>query len=781
MNSGYRGGGGKQSLANSSLPCFFHPLKDSQPEELHSVEEKSVRIKRRRTRRERNYVKFGRNIATERVPGQRPSGKGLQKMLPPFWSSQLSTCIKQSVHTTKVTCGAKPIIITQNRLSQHLGMFNREVKSADIERLLSPRTEQQVMELTPLQRDSGLERQPAEELHPCKSCNDDQKCILSELGSGVKDLCEDKEDSFPAVVRTVPALIPKHYSVATVRAADAGSQPSAGPSAVEFGHQSETQTLETEMIESGAAIPNEKENVPPVTAVGAELCRGRSPVRQLAQDLEKLLDLKARFPGRNLISETRQAVIDALLDQKKTLPDFSALLLLKKLAGDCNRGTTGADFRSPADRGQGLPLELKSICSSRHSDQSASLKKRKGREQLFLTSPTLASSPAIRMAEERSSQREDLESFVQPEVFDQHNFYLAAVQPFAHLLSASAQPTNSASRSSFATEDQCPLQETLHRSTQQGLREALWESKSRQEKMETSARQLPKKNASKRHCLPFTLHDSLASVNLSVVGKGPDQFPLAGLQQYSCVYELSPEQWHFQETEFPSVPSLHHSQDLYDFQPLDLGFRNTERTASESQTSFDVLKSIWSPKVAGRGAKLPVSRALGYPCLTHQPPASRELNSEQGQPKEFFQLYSFIPQQHCSLDRQNPSQEVCAPSRHSQHGNGLFSAFAKPRTHCQKVSLDQGRTLNSYQLWGMTEAPARMQGSRDKGGPTHSLEKLLQMEGVQQLHVFQQLPMSYFPPSEALENKHSPLYTLQGQLLGQPSPEPWAFPRMKLY
>lgn len=341
MNSGCRGGGGKPSLANSSLPCSFHPLKESQPEELHSVEEKSIRIKRRRTRRERNYVKFGRNIATDRVPDQRPSGKGLQKMLPPFWSSQLSSCSKQSVHTTKLTCGAKPIIITQNRLSQHLGMFNREVKSADIERLLSPRTEQQVMELTPLQRDSGLERQTAEELHHYKSCNDDQKCILSELGSGVKDLCEDKEDSFPAVVQAVPAFISKHYSVATVRAADVGSQPSAGPSAVEFGQQSETQTLETEMIEGNAGFPNEKENVPPV---GAESFRGKSPVRQLAQDLEKLLDLKARFPGRNLIRETRQAVMDALLEQKKTLPDFSALLLLKKLAGDCNRGTRAGKF-----------------------------------------------------------------------------------------------------------------------------------------------------------------------------------------------------------------------------------------------------------------------------------------------------------------------------------------------------------------------------------------------------------------------------------------------------
>lgn len=385
-------------------------------------------------------------------------------------------------------------------------------------------------------------------------------------------------------------------------------------------------------------------------------------------------------------------------------------------------------------------------------------------------------------AEDRSSQRQDLESFAEPEVFDQPNFYLATIHPLAHLLSAPTQHVNLTSRSSFTAEDQRPLQETLLRTTRQGLRETLWEIKSRQEKFE----QLPKKNVSKRYCLPFAPHDFLGSVNLSVVGKGSDPLPLPALQQHSCVYELSPERWNCQETELASTPSFHHSQDPHDFQPLDLGFRSAERTGSESQTSFDVLKSIWSPKAFGRGTKLSVSRALGYPCLTHQPPASRELNSEQGQAKEFFQLYSVIPPQHCSLERPNPQQEVFPPSRHSQQGNGWFSGLAKPRTHCQKGSLEQEGTSNSYQFWGLTEASAKRQGSREKGctgsgSQACSLERLLQMDGAQQLRVFQQLPMSYFPPSEALENRHSPLYTLQGQLLGQPSPEPWAFPRMKLY
>ncbi|XP_053124652.1 uncharacterized protein LOC128333311 [Hemicordylus capensis] len=788
MNSCCREEGGKQPLTSNGLPCSFQPLKASQSGQ-HGAEEKSVRLKRRRTRRERDCVKFGRNVTTDRVPDKRLSCKGLQKTLPPFWVSQLSSCATSTpIQAIKGSCMAKSVIITQNRLSHHLGMFNREVKSADIERLLSPRTE--VREVTPLRTDSGAEMQLREETEPSKSSGAAQKSMPNEqLGSSVKDACGQNEDSVPTVFPAVPKQITEYHSGAIEHTADTRSQPSAGATAVDFGQQLEIQTSEMETFPSNASVVlNEKENAPPVTTTGTKLYREKS-LRQLAQDLQKLLDLKAIFPGRNLISETRQAVIGMLLQQKKTLPDFSGLILLKKLAGGYNNDTTRADFKSAADRDQELQLQLQSSGGSRNSDQGVSLKKRREREPLFLTSPTPCPvHTSTRMAEERSAHREDFESFSEPEVCDQHSFYLAAVQPHPHLPSVSSQHVNSVAESSSASEGQS-LQETFLRTAQhweQGLRAALWESRSRPGKVEGANGQLPKK-VSKRQCLPFGTQNSFGSVNLNVNDKGVGRFPLADSQQYSCVYEISPERWNFRETEPAAIHSLHPSQELCGPQPLDLGLRTTERAASESQTSFDVLKSIWSPKAAVKGAKLPESKALGFPRLAHQQPSSRELNLEQGQPKEFFQLYSIIPQQHCSLYRPNPQQEVCMPGIRPQPGNGWFTVLAKPRTHCQKVSLEQGRTSNSSWFGGLTEVPARMPGRRDTGCPRFenracSLEeRLLQIEEVQQLRVFQQLPMSYFPPSEALEHGHSPLPTLQGQLLGQSSPEPWAFPRMKLY
>ncbi|XP_033014228.1 proline-rich protein 19 [Lacerta agilis] len=772
MNPCGKGEEGKQTSASSGLPCSSRHLRAS-PTEQHSIEEKTARVKRRRTRRERNYVKFGRN-ATDRIPEQRPNRRALQKTLPPFWSSQFNTCAKSTpIRPIKGTCVAKPLIITQNRLSQPFGMFNREVKSVDIERLLSPRAEQEVLEITPIQRDSGMEMLLEEEI---QSCDTDQKSIPSD-----QLRCSGKD---PRGVNKDSTSITQHL-VATPGA----SQPLAAPAVVEFNQED----LETEPFRDNALMDlNEKENVPPVPTAETESGKGKSPVRELAQDLQKLLDLKAIFPGRNLIGETRQAVINILLEQKKTLPDLSALALLKKSAGGCNTDTAHADFKSPPDRDQKeLLLEQMSSSGSRNSDQEISLKKQRGQAQFF--SSSFSPCPVhtvIRMAEEKTTQREDFRSFVEPQACSQQSFHLTAVQPHSHRSSAPSQHVNLA-RSSFASEEQHILHDALFRTArrwEQGLGEAFCESRSRQERSEVASRLSTKKRASKRHYLPFSTYDSLGSVNLSVDGKGSGHYFLTDPQQHSCVYELSPDQWNLLEMEPTPFHSPHPSQEPCNCQPLDLGLRPTERAASESQTSFDVLRSIWSPKAPSKGAKLPVSQALGFPCLAHQPATSRELNSEQGQPNEFLQLYSIVPQQHCSSYWQNPQQDRYMLSKHPPHGTGLFSVLAKPRAFCPKVSVEQGRTSNSYHFSGLAEASERMQRNRDKGccrsrSQTCDLKRLLQMEEAQQqqLQFFQQLPMSYFPPSEALENRNSPECALQGHLLGQSTPEPWAFPRMKLY
>uniref|UniRef100_A0A8B9N555 Uncharacterized protein n=1 Tax=Accipiter nisus TaxID=211598 RepID=A0A8B9N555_9AVES len=83
------------------------------------------RIKRRKTKRERDTAKFGR-----KVPSGRQRGAGLPpRRLLPLWGGR---------PPASPLPAPKTIVITQNRLCQHQGMFNREVKSVNVERLLSP-------------------------------------------------------------------------------------------------------------------------------------------------------------------------------------------------------------------------------------------------------------------------------------------------------------------------------------------------------------------------------------------------------------------------------------------------------------------------------------------------------------------------------------------------------------------------------------------------------------------------------------------------------------------
>ncbi|XP_059574670.1 proline-rich protein 19 isoform X1 [Alligator mississippiensis] len=158
-----------------------------------------ARVRRRRTRQERDSAKFGR-ARPPPPPGRAPA-----------------------------TAAARPVVITQHRLTQHAGLFNHEVKSADIARLLQP--------------------------------------------------------------SPVPM----------------------GP---------------------GPGATSGKENVPPVPGSVGEA------VRELAHQLQPLLDIETAFPGRSLVRERRQAVLGALLQRHHGLPDLTALLR--------HRGPASTPESSPA-------------------------------------------------------------------------------------------------------------------------------------------------------------------------------------------------------------------------------------------------------------------------------------------------------------------------------------------------------------------------------------------------------------------------------------------------
>ncbi|XP_013930457.1 PREDICTED: proline-rich protein 19 [Thamnophis sirtalis] len=687
-----------EEQASSRFPPS-HPLKVPLSEE--NAEQKSVRVKRRRTRRERDYIKFGQKVMGK-IPEQRPNCRGLKKMLPPFWSSQLSNCAKST--PVKGSHVAQPVIITQNRLTQHLGIFNREVKSADIERLLSPKAEHDAMDVTPIQKASG--GLLGIEMQSCSSPDTNQKSVPREQGE-----CTLKKDlnPVPGDSHATPVSVREHHPV--VQEEDAGYKPSLASPAATFDQQATGE----EAFQSNTTVPaNDKENVPPPPAEGVELRKRTHLAKELAQDLEKLLDLKAIFPGRDFIGEMRQKVINAVLRQQKTLPDWSTLALLRKKTGSYN---TDAD--------DGL------------------------------------------------SRREDFELFAKPEVHGPRSFFSTAPQPHS-LLSTSSESVDSARSSFTLPEEQCAPPAVR---TAQSWEQSMGESRGRQERSEGKKRGALKKTAtSKRHHQlrqPLADRDSFGSAGLS---RSPGGFLVADPQPYPFAYKLSPDRWTLREAEPVPGYNLHPSQELHSSQLVDLGL--IERAAPESQTSFDVLKSIWSPKRASKEAK--PSQALACTSLAHLPLSSREWNSEQGQPKEFFQLNALSQQPH-SFYRHCFQQEVSAPSRDPQLKSGV-SAQGKPRLYYQKVSAEQGRTSHNYPFWGLAEASEKTQTSREKGAGNQicSLERLLHLGNLQQLQALQQLPMSYFPPSEALEKGISPL-TLQSHLWGQSSPEPWAFPRMRLY
>uniref|UniRef100_A0A8B9PE48 Uncharacterized protein n=1 Tax=Apteryx owenii TaxID=8824 RepID=A0A8B9PE48_APTOW len=91
------------------------------------------RVKRRKTKRERDSAKFGQKVAGARRLEPRIPWRVVPVPPLPVWGCR---CAGRPLRSP--VSAPKPVVITQNRLSQHLGMFNREVKSIDIERLLSP-------------------------------------------------------------------------------------------------------------------------------------------------------------------------------------------------------------------------------------------------------------------------------------------------------------------------------------------------------------------------------------------------------------------------------------------------------------------------------------------------------------------------------------------------------------------------------------------------------------------------------------------------------------------
>ncbi|KYO40872.1 proline-rich protein 19 isoform B [Alligator mississippiensis] len=116
----------------------------------------------------------------------------------------------------------------------------------------------------------------------------------------------------------------------------------------------------------GPGATSGKENVPPVPGSVGEA------VRELARQLQPLLDIETAFPGRSLVRERRQAVLGALLQRHHGLPDLTALLRHRGPASTPEsspaggkRRRAGAWLSSPEDMASGaafcLPIPLPAV------------------------------------------------------------------------------------------------------------------------------------------------------------------------------------------------------------------------------------------------------------------------------------------------------------------------------------------------------------------------------------------------------------------------------------
>ncbi|XP_075770942.1 proline-rich protein 19 isoform X2 [Pelodiscus sinensis] len=707
MNPCSRRGAGDES---SRAPCGSQ-LMAAEPGH-NGAGQRPGRVQRRKTKRERNSARFGRNAAAE----QRPGGRVPQRVLPPGWGSHGAGYAKSILlEATRKVSSSLPVIITQHRLSQHLGMFNREVKSADIERLLGPQSER---ETSP-----GIPGALCQAWEPCPP----------------------GQASFPD----------RQPGASTPAPCTTGKGPHTTPAAREPGPSHS----ETVVLETGRAPPAEKENVPPKGAVTREpsphpgavtrepsphpgaVTREPSPhpgavTRELARELQTRLDLTSMFLGRNLVSEQRQTILRLLLDRHQTLPSLAALVVHDRRAGDSALGA----LRGPGARGQELPLDPGSS-GSRSSEQGTAGKRRREQEPLCFGSPSPAH-VVVKWGEERATWR-DLQS------------------------RSARKPAAAPSRSPGSAPHKCTGAPSGPQAPGPWPRGApccggsVWEPRTRLERATVAFRQARKESADegqgRGHWLPFAVGDSGNPSPPDPASRSPwaePSWPLRG-------HRWSPKLW-------PAFPTQAHHQrcplEPHSSPCPDAGLRTMERAAS---ASFHVLRRLCSPSQAGEAS---ATRVLAWPRPGHRA-VSGELCSD---PKLSLQA--------ALLHRQGPDPELLLTPRQARrprHASGLLPMLGKPRGSCQKPpSVEPGGILGCHQPWDSRAATGRTWDVPVAGGGGGGANQL-PMGGAQQLRALQ-LPMSFFPPSEALEHGHSPLPALHRQLEDS-SPEAWAFPRMKLY
>ncbi|XP_030069178.1 proline-rich protein 19 [Microcaecilia unicolor] len=744
------------------LPAARHSLRKIQSEQHGKViGQKHLKVKHRRTKRERDNAKFGKILESRSVE----TVSRMYTSQPDFLHSvprPSSRIVHKSTHVSN------PVVITQNRLTQHLGIFNREVKSADIERLLSKEMESErniAGKSTETEKDVGEEVSSVAKASLLKEIVKTSQLQLEKRGSG---------SSLQTVLDS--SLVLENFSQC--------------PS---------TADLQAEGMEHLQTPPllsaNGKENKPPQRTDPWPL---KAPVKELADDLAAELNLYTVFPGRYLLGEAQKVIFLLLLDRHGKVPDVSEFAMRQKLGYSSNprslQATSSVEPRTFSE------AESKGV-SSRNPGESAYRKRRRKQRfpRHFSMSP--ATTPAHMLTElvaEEPTQKNGLDLFEELKIYGHPGLYFTAT----------AYPEIPAQN---ATHPRPPvLRRGLPQSTgftTEGLEEHFpagmgWVTSSELEKNEEDCKQSQKRIETHQYHVPFLDRDSTAAGS-DVLAQGCKlsqnfqafTFP----QQFKCGQVMSPKlcglEKELQRESLSGKHQGHMAKDSFVFRDI----QDVEGTAPDAQTSFDVLKSFWDSDIHKEGtAKVLIPKTSDCSCMNKLIPSQwktsyRGLCPEQRQFRSTMKLCSekIYPMHSCPvhvLNSEASAQKYMADKSKYTTKASLNGAAVRACNHelplpppC--MSVDQTGAQDWLESWEDKLPLARSRlfiSQQGHSGKSHcGIEDCVcALKPRSFLKQKPQLPLAFFPPSEALEHTCSPpsCITSYGS-----SPEAWVFPRMKLY
>ncbi|XP_043935356.1 uncharacterized protein LOC122808461 [Protopterus annectens] len=281
----------------------------------------TCKIKRRKTKRERNNVKYGKEYLSRNTE---QNSAGASKKVCRVYRCSHPGCFSSRpacTSTQKISADPKAVIITQNRLTQHLGIFNKEVKSASIDRLLPQEREEagEALDRISQQTNVDTEKNPEDECH-IDITEIEPEPIASEKGSldGCGSLANNSSSD---MTRKSSLCCRKKEQTPEVRSDTKKELVSVVRSDQEKKLAPVVRSDPEKELVSVVRSNQEKELVPVVKS-NPEL--QTSVVEEMAVKLVSTLHPCSVFPGRNLLGEARQALIDILMNTHGKLPDFIA-------------------------------------------------------------------------------------------------------------------------------------------------------------------------------------------------------------------------------------------------------------------------------------------------------------------------------------------------------------------------------------------------------------------------------------------------------------------------